>query len=84
MMARRPKYPNIRVALTREDESDVFATLAQVCNVMRNAGVAKAKVREFWCQAVAHIDIDKEPSADEYDHAMQVTLRWVGAIVRRI
>ena len=62
----QPRYPEVQVQLTGQD-GNAFAILGRTTRALRQAGLSKDKVDEYYAEA----------TAGDYDHLLQTTMRWV-------
>ena len=60
------KYPNVKVKLSEKD-GNAFLILGAVQNALKRAGVSKEEQKSYFVEA----------TAGDYDHLLQVTMRWV-------
>jgi len=60
------RYPYIKVKLSGEDGNS-YAILARVRQALREGGVPKEQVKEYFDEA----------TKGDYNHLLQVTLEWV-------
>ena len=60
------KYPEVKVKLVGED-GNAFAILGRVLKALRKTEVPQVEIDEFLAEA----------SSDNYDHLLQVVMRWV-------
>ena len=60
------KHPEVEVDLSDED-GNAFAILGRVRKAMRRAGLSEAEIETFTGEA----------NSGDYDHLLQVVMRWV-------
>ena len=60
------KYPKVEVKLLGQD-SNAFAIMGNVARALRRAGISTEEVEEY----------RQEAFQGDYDHLLQVTMRWV-------
>jgi len=63
----KPKYPDIRVELSDDDDDDANPVLDSVTAALKKAGVAKDEIDAFVADA----------TAGDYEHLLGVVMRWV-------
>ena len=61
-----PKFPNIHIQLSGHD-GNAFAILGRASKAMREDGVPKEQVKEFFAEA----------TSGNYDNLLQTIMRWV-------
>ena len=61
-----PKYPDVTVKLTGRD-GNAFAIMGTVQRALHKAGVSRNEIDLYL----------KEATAGDYDHLLQITMRWV-------
>lgn len=62
-----PKFPNVEVQLSGEDEN-VFAIMSRVSNAMRKARVSQSDIDAYRSEIF---------NSKSYDEALRATTRWV-------
>lgn len=62
----KPKYPHIKAQLTGKD-GNAFAVLSTVQRALREGGVDKHELDEFWNQA----------TSGDYNHLLSTCMEWV-------
>jgi hypothetical protein len=60
------EFPQVHVKLVGED-GNAFAILGRVRQAMKRAGVPQDLIEKY----------TKEATSGDYDHLLQVTMRWV-------
>ena len=61
-----PKFPNVHVQLVGQD-GNAWAILGRVAKALREDGVPKEQVNEFFAEA----------TSGDYDHLLQTVMKWV-------
>lgn len=61
-----PLYADVRVQMIGED-GNAFAVMGRVVAALRKAGASREATDEYTAEAMA----------GDYDHLLQVTMRWV-------
>jgi len=61
-----PRYPDILVQLTGED-GNAFAILGRTAGALRAAGLPQEEIDDYFAEA----------TSGDYDHLLQITMRWV-------
>ena len=62
----QPRYPEIQVQLSGQD-GHAFAILGGTARALRQAGLSKEEVDEYYAEA----------TAGDHDHLLQTAMRWI-------